>query len=157
MRKLFPAVILVLTLGTLPAFAAETARDEYIAAVEPICKANTEANDKILDGVRANVKADKLGVASKQFFGAARALRRARTQLLKVPKPAADATRLTRWLGYVKKEVELLEAAGRKLAKGEETGANKMVVRLVSTARQANNSVLDFNFRYCKLPISRYI
>lgn len=157
MRKLPLAIFLVVLLGALPAFAAETTREEYVKAVEPICKKNREANDKILQGVQQKVKAGKLDAAAKQFFAAARALKRTRAQLLKVPKPSADAALLTKWLKDVKKEAELFEAVGRKLAKGETGSANKMVVRLVSAARQANNLVREFNFRYCEFPISRYI
>ncbi|HEV2791264.1 MAG TPA: hypothetical protein VGV69_08215 [Solirubrobacterales bacterium] len=157
MRKLPLTIVLALLFSALPAFAAETTRESYVDAVEPICKANTEANEKILQGVRAKVKAGKLDAAAKQFFAAARALKRTRAQLLQVPKPTADATVLTKWLVYVKKEAELFEAVGRKLAKGEKTGAQKMVLRLVSNARQANNLVLDFEFRYCRFQPSKFI
>jgi hypothetical protein len=144
-------------LGVVPSIAAEATRDSYVQAVEPICKANTEANEKILKGVRAKVKSGKLDAASKQFLAAARALKRTRAQLMKVPKPPADATRLTKWLGYVKTEATLFEAVGRKLAKDEVTSAQKMVVRLISNARQANNQVLDFEFRYCRFQPSKFV
>ena len=157
MRKLPLLIVFVVLLCALPAFAAEATREGYKEAVEPICKVNTEANEKILKGVRAKVKAGKLGPASKQFFAAARALKRTRAQLLRVPKPAADATRLTKWLRYVKTEVQLFEAVGRKLAKGEANSAQRMVVRLISNANQANNQVLDFGFRYCKFKPSKFI
>ena len=144
-------------LGAVPSVAAEATRESYVEAAEPICKANNEANDKIFQGVRAKVKAGKLDAASRQFFAAARALKRTRAQLLQVPKPSADAVLLTKWLGYVKKEIDLFEAVGRKLAKGEAGAANRMVVRLVSNARQTNNLVHAFGFRYCEFPISKYV
>lgn len=147
----------VALLGAVPSPAAETTREEYKAAVEPICKANTEANEKILKGVRAKVNAGKLDVAAKQFAAAARALKRARAQLLQVPKPPADATQLTKWLGYVKTEIQLFESLARKLANDERSRAIRMVVRLRSTANQANNQVLDFQFRYCKFQPSKFI
>lgn len=150
-------VIAAALLGAVPSLAAEATRESYVQAVEPICKANTEANEKILKGVRAKVKAGKLKAASKQFFAAARALKRTRAQLLRVPKPPADAAQLTKWLRYVKTEAQLFEAVGKKLAKGEETAAQKMVVRLVSNARQANNQVLDFQFRFCRFQPSKFI
>jgi hypothetical protein len=156
-KLILSLVAVVAVLGVVPSVAAEATRESYKAAVEPICKANTEANEKILKGVREKVKAGKLDAASKQFFAAARALKRTRAQLLEVPKPPEDATRLTKWLGYVKTEVQLFEAVGRKLAKGEETAAQKMVVRLVSNARQANNQVLDYQFRYCRFQPSKFI
>jgi hypothetical protein len=157
-KKLVLSLVAVLALlGAVPSMAAEADRNSYVEAVEPICKANTEANEKILKGVRGEVKAGKLDAAAKKFFAAARALKRTRAQLLAVPKPPEDAARLTKWLGYVKTEVQLFEAVGRKLAKGESTSAQKMVVRLVSNARQANNQVLDFEFRYCRFQPSKFI
>jgi hypothetical protein len=136
--------------AAVPSSAAEVTPPSYKEAVEPICKTNTEANEKILKGVRENVKTGKLKKASRQVFAAAKALKRTREQLLGVPKPTEDAARLTKWLKGMKTEIELLEATGRKLAKGEKNGALKMVVRLESNARQTNNLVLDYEFRYCR-------
>ena len=150
-KKLILSLAAVVALvAAVPSTAAEVTPPEYKEAVEPICKINTEANEKTLKGVRENVKTGKLKKASRQVFAAAKALKKTRTQLLGVPKPAEDAARLTKWLKGMKTEVELLEATGRKLAKGEKNGALKMVVRLESNARQTNNLVLDYEFRYCR-------
>jgi hypothetical protein len=156
-KLIFTFVAVAALLGAVPSMAAEATPESYKEAVEPICKANTEANEKILKGVRQKVKSGKLDAAARQFRAAARALKKARAQLLQVPKPAADATRLTKWLGYVKTEVQLFETIDRKLSNDEATSAQKLVVRLVSNARQANNQVLDYEFRYCRLQPSKFI
>jgi hypothetical protein len=147
----------VMLVGAVPSMAAEATPETYKEEVEPICKVNTEANEKILKGVRQKVKAGKLDVAAKQFRAAGKALKRARAQLLQVPKPAADATRLTKWLGYVKTEVQYFEAIAKKLANDEVTSAQRMVVRLISTSKQANNQVLDYEFRYCRQQQSKFL
>jgi type IV secretory pathway protease TraF len=144
-------------LAAVPSSAAEATRESYKEAVEPICKANTEANEKILKGVRQKVKSGKYDAAAKQFQGAAKALKKTRGQLLAVPKPTEDTAKLTKWLGYVKTEVTLFESIATKLKKDEVTAAQKMVVRLVSNARQANNQVLDYEFRYCRFQPSKFI
>jgi hypothetical protein len=149
-KKLIVLFAAAMLLMAMPSFAAEITPDGYREEVEPICKLNSEANETILKGVRGNVTSGKLKQASRQLFDAAKALKKTRTQLLGVPKPAEDAARLTKWLKGFKTEVELLEAAGRKLAKGEKNAALKMVVRLESNARQTNNLVLDYEFRYCR-------
>ena len=157
-KKLIVSFALIAALlVTVPALGAEITPDSYREEVEPICKQNAEANKTILKGVRANVKAGKLKKASQQLFGAAKALKKTREQLLRVPKPTEDAARLTKWLKGVKTEIELLEATGRKLAKGEKNGAQKMVVRLESNARQTNNLVLDYEFRYCRFQPAKYL
>jgi len=157
MRKLSLVIFAAVFLGAFPALAAETTRDEYVQAVEPICKKNAEANATILKGVRQNVKNGKLKKASRQLFAAAKALKRTREQLLKVPKPSEDAAQLTKWLKGVKTEAELLEAVARKLAKGEKNPAVRMAIRLENNARQTNNLVLDFEFRYCRFNPGKFL
>lgn len=160
MRKLSLLIAFAAALVALPAVAVGLSDEERVAykeQVEPICRANTEANEKILDGVRRRVKEGELKAASRQVFRAAQALKRARAQLLQVPKPPSDGARITKWLKGVKTEIELFEAVGRKLAHGEANAANRMVVRLYSNANRTNNLVLDYEFRYCRFRPSKFI
>jgi len=157
-KKLVSSLAAIAVLfAAVPALAAEVTPDEYKAQVEPICKANTQANEKILKGARENVKKGNLSKASKQLLAAAKALKKTRGELLQVPAPSADAARLTKWLGGVKTEVDLLEAAGTKLAKGEKNGASRMVIRLKSNATKTNNLVLGYEFHYCKFEPQKFI
>jgi hypothetical protein len=143
--------------AAIPASAEEVTPEAYKQRVEPICQKDTEANEKILDGVRANVKAGKLKQASRQLSGAAKALKQARAQLAAVPKPAEDSARLTKWLAGVKTEAELFEATATKLAKDEKNAAQKMIVRLQSNAMKTNNLVLDYEFRYCRFQPGKFL
>jgi hypothetical protein len=157
-RKLFTSfVIAAALLGAVPAIAAEATPETFKAAAEPICKTNREANERVLDGARQNVQKGKLKKASRQLFAAAKALKRARAQLLGIPKPTEDAARLTKWLKGIKTEIELLEATGRKLANGDKNGAIKMIIRLKSNANRTNNLVLDYEFRYCRINPSEFL
>jgi hypothetical protein len=156
-KLIFSLVAVLALLAAVTSSAAEQTPEAYKEAVEPVCKANTEANEKILKGVRQKVKAGKYDAAAKQFEGAAKALKKTRAQLLAVPKPAEDTAKLTKWLGYVKTEIQLFESIAQKLKKDDVTAAQKMVVRLVSNARQANNQVLDYEFRYCRFQPSKFI
>ena len=63
-RSAFGTAVLLIAVFASLAGAAEITRDEYVERVEPICKANTEANEKILSGVRADVKQNKLKLAA---------------------------------------------------------------------------------------------
>jgi hypothetical protein len=143
-------------IAAAPAAGAEVTRASYTEAVEPICKANTEANEKILKGVRAEVKADKLKPAARQFTKAAAALAKTRSQLAVVPRPPADTAKLSKWLGYVKTETSLFEATARKLKAGDKFRAESMVVRLTHTATLANDQTLGFEFQYCRFEPSRF-
>jgi hypothetical protein len=65
------AIVLVMGL-VASAFAATTTRDEYTATVEPICKVNTRANERIPAGVKQEVRQGKLKTAAASITGIAR-------------------------------------------------------------------------------------
>lgn len=149
------AAILVVSLSSL-ALAAEATRESYREAAEPICKANTEANERILDGVRAEVRAGKLKPAAVKFSKAARELKATVAELRRLPRPSADRARLSRWLGKVEAEAVLFERVAAKLRAGERTEAQRMVVKLTTNAADANRIVIPFEFRYCRLEPARF-
>ena len=138
------------------AFAAEVSRGEYKEAAEPICKSNTQANERILAGVRKEVKQGKLKPAAAKFTKASVALKKALKELEAVPQPAADEARLAKWFSYVKIEAELFASAGKKLAAGDKAGAQHVVTKLTQNANKANNEVLPFGFHYCRLEPAKF-
>jgi hypothetical protein len=157
MKTLILTIVLAGVLATASLAAAEeVSKESYVAAVEPICETNTKANEKILKGVRSEVKAGKLGPAGAAFINAAGALNHAYTQLKAVPQPAADAAKLGKWLGYVKTEAGLFEKAGRLLKAGQKAKAQQIVNQLSHNAELANFEVLGFDFHYCKLEPSKF-
>jgi hypothetical protein len=138
------------------AHAAEVTRDSYREAVEPICQVNTKANERILAGVRPEVRAGKLAPAAAQFAKAARALKTTLRQLGAVARPPADAARLGEWLTDVKAEAALFERIAAQLRAGQKSLAEHTVVELTTNAAKANNLVLPFEFHYCRLEPSRF-
>jgi hypothetical protein len=154
------AIALSLTAMLLFAVAAPLAlaitRDEYKAQVEPICKKNSEANDKILKTVRKEVKENKLKTAGAKFLKASAALMTTYNELKAVEQPAEDTAKLTKWLGYVKKEAELFNSGGKALKAGNKKKAQKFVNQLNTNANKANAEVLAFGFHYCKFNPSKY-
>jgi hypothetical protein len=139
------------------AAAAEVTREGYVAAVEPICQTNTKANERILAGVKTEVRQGKLRPAATQFVKAAAALKQTLNELRAVPQPSADKPRLAKWLGYVKAEVELFEATAADLKAGDKAGAERGSTKLSSEANLANDEVLPFEFRYCRAEPSRFM
>ena len=135
---------------------AELTRDAYVTRVEPICKRNTEANERIFAGAKEEVKSGKLKAASTHFSRASVALDKAIRQLRAVPPPPADEAKLERWIGYLDKESDYLDRIGRALAKGEKGKAQSLSARLNRNSNLANNTVLAFDFTYCKLDPSRF-
>ncbi len=136
--------------------AAEVTRESYKEQVEPICKTNVKANERILKGVKSKVKAGKLKPAATQFTKAAKALHKAIRKLKAVPQPTADEARLGKWLKYIQEEEGYFRKIAKKLKAGNRNGAFAMQIRLEHTASQANNQVLAFEFRYCKVEPSKF-
>jgi hypothetical protein len=159
-KKIFAALsTVVMTVAMLAApfaEAAEVTRESYKEAVEPICKTNTEANEKILKGVRQKVKAGKLKQAAPQFEKAGKALHRAILQLKAVKQPTADEAKLAKWLKYVGEEEKLFLEGAKKLRANDKIGLQKVVVKLNHNAMQANNQVIPFEFKYCRFEPSKF-
>ena len=152
---LITAAVALLAIASL-ASAAELDRAEYKAQVEPICKVNAQANERILKPVRKLVKKGKLKQAATRFNQASAALKKTYNQLKGVPQPSADEARLAKWLGYVKTEADLFAKAAKKLKAGQKGAAQSVVNKLTSTANQANASVLSFEFHYCRFEPSKF-
>jgi hypothetical protein len=138
---------------TLP---AEPTRDEYVAAVEPICEANTEANTRILKGARGKVKKGKLRPAGAQFTRASAAFAKTIKQIKAVPRPPADDARLVKWFGFLETVKVNIGKIGKALKEGERVKANHEAIRAERSANAANNVSSAFPFKYCKLTPSRF-
>jgi hypothetical protein len=148
--------VAALAFVTSLAAAGEVTRDSYREAVEPICKTDTQANERIFAGVKQEVRQGKLKPAAVKFSKAAVALKAAIAQIQTVPAPAADAARLSKWLGKVSNEAGYFEAVARKLKAGDKAGAEHLVNKLTTEAGAANNIVIPFEFTYCRLEPSRF-
>jgi len=151
--------LVVSLLAAVPVAVAveQTPLDEYVDAVEPICKANTEANSRILTGVKDQVKKGKLVPAGKRFIRASGALGKSVTQIAKVPKPEEQAAKLTKWVGYLKNEKGFLQSIGKALKAGDKYKAQKLAVKLNDNNNKANNTVISFGFKECRIDSSRFI
>jgi hypothetical protein len=150
--------VAVALLVTVPvALAEELSTTEYVERVEPICKANAEANSRILKGVKEQVKQDKLVPAGKRFIRASSALGKTVEQIAKVPQPAEDAAKLTKWIGYLKQEKVFLQKIGTALKAKDKFHAQKLAVELNRNNNKANNTVISFPFKECRIDSSRFL
>jgi hypothetical protein len=146
------AVVVALALVVCgAALAAETSREEYKEAAEPICKASAKANERILAGVRKEVKRGQLKVPAAKFAKASKEQSRTLRELEALPRPAADEARLAKWFSYLKIEAELFATAGKKLKAGDKPGAEHIFTKLSLNINKANAQVLPFGFDYCRL------
>ncbi len=156
MKLLTFTAVAIFSLTVTVASAAEVSREAYVTQVEPICQANTKANEKILKNVKIDVKKGKLKVAAAALEKAAKALQRTYAQLAGVPQPTADEARLGKWLGNVKIEATLFMQTGKALRSGNKNKAQNLEGKLNANANQANAEVLSFEFHFCRFNPSKF-
>lgn len=149
------AAVVALLVSAPVALADE--RSDYVAKVEPICKANTEANTRILKGVKGQVQKGELVPAGRRFIKASSALGKAVNQIAAVPQPPTDAVKLTKWVGYLKSEKTYLQQIGQALKAENKFKAQKLAVKLNNNNNKANNTVISFGFDECRIDSSRFI
>lgn len=155
--KLGLALVAALLVAVPVALAAAPEQQEYADQVEPICKANSEANSRILKGVKTQVQKDELVPAGKRFIQASGVLGKTVTQIAKVPQPEAYAAKLEKWIGYLKSEKTYLQQIGSKLKAKDKYHAQKLAVQLNNNNNKANNTVITFPFKECRIDSSRFL
>jgi hypothetical protein len=163
MKGVFTAVFAVAALALLLAAIASAeespTRAQYVEQVEPICKANTEANKRILKNVKTKAKSRvpaKLKQAGAQFIHASAVFGKTVEKLSAVPRPPADDAQLRKWftqLGVVQAKLRTL---GLALKANEEIKAAHEQIRVERAANAANNYSFSFGFHYCHLTPSRF-
>jgi alanyl-tRNA synthetase len=149
------AIFMVVGLAA-SALAATTTRYEYTTSVEPICKVNTQANERILQGVKQEVRQNKLKPAAAKFAKAASELKKTLNQLRAVSPPPSDKARVKEWLAGVMLKSEMFAAVAKKLDAGQKGAAEHMVALLSSNANKTNVVMLPFELRCCRLEPSRF-
>jgi ABC-type uncharacterized transport system fused permease/ATPase subunit len=158
LRSLGLALIAVLAISAPVALAAEEpTQAEYVKRLEPICKQNSQANARILRGVKGQVKKGKLVPAGRRFVRASNALGRSVNQMARVPRPAADVRRLKQWFGYLQRERLYLLRIGKALKSKNKFQAQKQAVQLNRNNNRANNVVISFGFKECRIDSSKFL
>jgi hypothetical protein len=163
MRGVLRIAALTAAMMLLPVAGAHAeeapSRAQYVEQVEPICQANTEANQRILKNVKAKARSKAPATvreAGAQFVQASRAFGSAVRKISAVPRPPADDARLLKWfkyLGIVK--AKLLEL-GKALKAGEKILAAHEQIRVERASNAANNVGFVFEFHYCRLSASNF-
>jgi len=151
------AAALVATLAVVPlAHGVEPTRDSYRERVEPICKRDTLRSRRILRGAQQRIRTQKLVPAGRQFIRASSTFGRAVGQLVRVPRPPADAARLKKWFKFLRIVQMRLRILGKRLVEEERIKATHASINLERSANAANNVSFVFEFDYCRLTRSRF-
>jgi hypothetical protein len=147
--------VALLVCATSAAAEAPT-RDEYVAQLEAVCKPDAEATQGAMKGARGDVSAERLALAAGKFARATSIFGSTLKTIAAVPRPAADATKLGRWFGYLKTQESYLKQITAQLRADHAIQAQRLTARFIHNGNLANNVSLIFGFNYCSFKFSRY-
>ncbi|HET8862617.1 MAG TPA: hypothetical protein VFM94_05145 [Solirubrobacterales bacterium] len=145
------AVAAVALLAIAPfARGEEQTRETYKSAVEPICQANREANERIMEGARDRVNKGKLELAGKQFIRLSGSFGAMIAKLLPIPAPPADDRRIDRWFEQMRLLKQRLRNVGKYYKAGEKIKATHESILAERAGITANNTTVPLHFHYCR-------
>lgn len=130
---------------------AEQTRESYTERIEPICKANREANERIMAGARERINKDKFVPAGRQFIRASTSVGGLAKRLAAVPRPPADTRRIDRWLHFIRLLKTRLNNVGKYYKEGRDIKATHESILAERAGLNANNVMVVFSkLRYCR-------
>lgn len=154
-----PLLVALALLAPAAAGAEEGAppsRAEYVAQVEPICQANTEANGRILKNAKHRAHHGKMKQAGAQFVHASAAFEATVKKIAAVPRPPADEPRLLKWFKFLEIVGGDLHEVGTALKEEDKIRAAHEAIRVQRSSNAANNVGFVFGFTYCRITPSRF-
>jgi hypothetical protein len=147
---------LALLAGGTAAAAEAPTRDEYVSALEAVCKPDAEATQRAMEGARADIKASRLDAAAAKFARAAAIFGSTVKEIEAAPRPSGDTAKLSRWFGYLGAQESYLKQITAQLRLGHAIKAQRLTARFIHNGNLANNTVLAFGFNYCAFRFSRF-
>jgi hypothetical protein len=149
------ATALLLT-TTIAAAAEAPTRGEYVARLEGVCRPDAEATQRAMKGARGDVSAERFAAAAVKFGKATSIFGSTVKTISAVPRPPADAAKLSKWFGYLKAQEAYLKQITAQLEAGRGIKAQRLTARFIHNGNLANNAVLAFGFNYCSFKFSRF-
>jgi hypothetical protein len=136
--------------------AAEPGRPEYVAQLEKICKPRSDATERAVRGVRADVKAERFAVAAGKFARGQRIFTATVKSISAVPRPSTDVPTLQRWFTALDKEEVYLGQIVKTLRADDVAGFERVSAKFIHEGNAANNAVVSFGFNYCDFKPTRF-
>jgi hypothetical protein len=149
------AFLAALTAGTALAAEAPT-RQEYVTALEAVCKPDAEATQKAMKGARSDVRAERLTQAAEKFAAASSIFGSTVREIAAISRPEADRVKLDKWFTYLKRQESYLKQITGELRADHAIAAQRLTARFIHNGNLANNVVLAFGFNYCSFKFSRF-
>lgn len=143
-------LVAMLGFAALAHGADEPTRESYSAQVEPICKANREANERIMEGARKRIADDELRRVSGQFFRLSTSVAGLAARLEKVQPPPADERRIKRWIHFIRLLKTRMRNVGKYYRAGLEIKGTHESILAERSGVSANNLMVVFPIRSCR-------
>jgi hypothetical protein len=138
-------------LGAAPlAHGEEQTRETYKARIEPICKANREANERIMEGAQRRINRHEYVAVGKQFIRVSESFGGLIPKLTAVPPPVGDERRVERWFEQMRLAKTRLRQTGKYYKEGEDIKAAHEGILAERSGIAANNISIVFKVRYCR-------
>jgi hypothetical protein len=131
-------------------------RTDYVARLEQICKPGSDATERAVRGMRADVKAERLTVAAGKFARAQRIFDGTVSSISTVPRPPSDRATLKRWFTALGQEEVYLGQMVRVLRANDVAGFERVSAQFIHEGNKANNAVVSFGFDYCDFKPTRF-
>jgi hypothetical protein len=150
------AALLLAVVPIASAAAAVPERPEYVSRLESICKPGVKATQRAVRGVRSDIRAERLRVASRKLARAGRIFDGTVGKISRVPRPGPDAKQLSKWFRYLRLQESYLARSAAALRAERIVRYQHSSVRFVHTGNLANDVVISFGFNYCRFKFSRF-
>lgn len=144
------AVLVALLAAAAAAPAAEQTREAYKERVEPVCKANRIANERIMSGARQRLKRKMYVPVGKQFVRVSGSFGKLIKRLGPVPPPVGYERTVKRWIAFMRLIKQRLFKVGKLYRAGEDIKAAHMSILAERAGISANNISIVFKLRECR-------
>ena len=127
-----------------------------MAKLEGICKPRALATKRAVQGMRADLRAERLAIAAAKFSQASRFFAATVREISPLPRPLADRAILASWFRYLAQEESNLQRIVAVLRADRPVAFQHASARFVTSGERADNVVLAFGFNYCYFKLSRF-
>jgi hypothetical protein len=146
------ALVLTLLVAAPPVRGEEAAqtRESYKTAIEPLCRTNREAAERIMEGAQRRIDKHEFTAVGKQFIRVSVSFGGLIPRIAAVPRPLGDEHRVDRWLEQMRLLRSRLRNTGKYYKAGEDIKAAHETALAQRSAIAANNISIVFKVRYCR-------
>jgi hypothetical protein len=154
----FAAAVVLALLASAACAAAFAApeRVDYVRQLESVCRPGVERTQAAVAGERADVRAERFGLAAGKLAHAERIFGTTVRTISTVPRPPADAAQLAKWFADLRHQEHYLRRAAAALRSERIVSYQHNAVLFVHNGNLANDVVLAYGFNYCRFKFSRF-